>query len=196
MSDPHPGLTSSGLGTPATLGTCGCAAGGLLAGAESACVRLHQGPRSAPLQVRDPHPDRWLWLGEGTGTPGRGWELSGLFGSREGRRLCGAGRMGYSEDMKPLEASLLQVVPGIPCLFLLCGWALGSWRAHGKRWHRAAGGLVAADQAVPPGQPSRGRCHCHRLPLPPPSAAGGSPSTPPGMEPGPQELLCLSPCLL
>ncbi|XP_073755818.1 probable crossover junction endonuclease EME2 isoform X3 [Callorhinus ursinus] len=103
-----------GPGTPAALGTSGCTAGGLLAGAESACVCLHQSPRSTPLQA----------------------------------------------------------VPGVLCLFLLCGWALGSQRARGKQWQRVAGHLVAADQTVPPGQPGCGRCHCHRLPLPPPSAAG------------------------
>ncbi|XP_027469261.1 probable crossover junction endonuclease EME2 isoform X3 [Zalophus californianus] len=103
-----------GPGTPAALGTSGCTAGGLLARAESACVCLHQSPRSTPLQA----------------------------------------------------------VPGVLCLFLLCGWALGSQRARGERWQRVAGHLVAADQTVPPGQPGCGRCHCHRLPLPPPSAAG------------------------
>lgn len=96
LTDPHCGLTSSGPGTPAALGPSGCIAGGLLAGAESACVRLHQSPRSTPLQVRDPHPDWWLWLGEGTGTPGGAgslwslWEQSGpraLWGWEDGM-LC------------------------------------------------------------------------------------------------------------
>ncbi|XP_072798500.1 probable crossover junction endonuclease EME2 isoform X3 [Vicugna pacos] len=84
--------------------------------------------------------------------------------------------------------------PGVGALFLLHCRALGSRRASSKRWHRAAGGLVAADPAVQPGQPSCGRCCCHRLPLPPPSATG-APSPPvPGME-GPQDLPCSSLCL-
>lgn len=57
LSDPNGGLTSSGPGPPAALGTSGCAAGGLLAGADSEHMRLHQGPCSAPTQVRAPHPD-------------------------------------------------------------------------------------------------------------------------------------------
>ncbi|XP_045849261.1 probable crossover junction endonuclease EME2 isoform X4 [Meles meles] len=103
-----------GPGPPAALGPSGRAAGGLLAGADSAHLRLHQGPCSAPAQA----------------------------------------------------------VPGLLCLFLLRGWALASRRARGEGRHRAAGGLVAPDRAAPPGQPCCGRCHCHRLPLPPPSATG------------------------
>uniref|UniRef100_A0A8C6F235 Uncharacterized protein n=1 Tax=Monodon monoceros TaxID=40151 RepID=A0A8C6F235_MONMO len=42
----------------------------------------------------------------------------------------------------------------------------------GKRWHRPAGGLVAADQAVQLCQPGCGQCCCCCLPFPLPSATG------------------------
>ncbi|KAB0401438.1 hypothetical protein E2I00_009222, partial [Balaenoptera physalus] len=51
----------------------------------------------------------------------------------------------------------------------------GRWAAaenSGKRWHRPAGGLVAADQAVQLRQPGCGQCCCCCLPLPLPSATG------------------------
>ncbi|XP_017895548.1 PREDICTED: probable crossover junction endonuclease EME2 isoform X7 [Capra hircus] len=46
-------VRQSGPGAPAALGERGRAAGGLLAGAEPTCVRLHQSPRPAPLQARE-----------------------------------------------------------------------------------------------------------------------------------------------
>ncbi|XP_044791875.1 probable crossover junction endonuclease EME2 isoform X3 [Bubalus bubalis] len=46
-------VRQSGPGAPAALGERGCAAGGLLAGAEPTRVCLHQGPRPAPLQARE-----------------------------------------------------------------------------------------------------------------------------------------------
>nr|XP_060141291.1 probable crossover junction endonuclease EME2 [Globicephala melas] len=42
----------------------------------------------------------------------------------------------------------------------------------GKRWHRPAGGLLAADQAVQLRQPGCGQCCCCCLPFPLPSATG------------------------
>ncbi|XP_067563172.1 probable crossover junction endonuclease EME2 isoform X1 [Pseudorca crassidens] len=49
-------MFTCGPGASAALGKRGCAVGGLLVGAESACVCLHQGPHPASLQVCDPHP--------------------------------------------------------------------------------------------------------------------------------------------
>lgn len=138
----HGLVSSSGPGAPAALGKPGCVAGGLLAGAESARVRLHQGPRPAPLQVRDPHFSWWLLLGVLTGTPG------GVVLPEPLKARGLSWGTGWSGEMKPLETFLYsphQAVPRVRDLFLLHSWALGGRRARDKRWHRASGGLVATD---------------------------------------------------
>lgn len=67
---PHHGHSHLGPGAPAALGKRGCAAGSLLAGAEPARVCLHQGPRPAPLQVRDSLPSGSCWGAGSGGVPG------------------------------------------------------------------------------------------------------------------------------
>ena len=87
---PHRGHSHLGPGAPAALGERGRAAGGLLAGAEPTCVRLHQSPRPAPLQVRDPLPSGSCWGGWGRQCPRAKQSQALLSGGRGAQQRPGA----------------------------------------------------------------------------------------------------------